>query len=113
MDGDKNTALFHAAFIALRLILRDSHSNQGTHQAAHSATHAKTSQSAHDRAGSDDRADTWDRERANARKKSQGSTHCTPNRYTSCSSFWRLCVLFSREVPRSLNVRHQDGNIVV
>src|SRR5260370_42468685 len=104
MDGDENTAFFHSAFVALGLILRTSHSDQGSHQPAHSATDAKTGQSAHDRASSDDRSDAWDRERANALKQSQGAPHYTSNRYTGCRSLWRLCVFFGRKVPRALNV---------
>src|SRR5580704_12408264 len=112
MHREQHAARLHAAFIALRFILRHSHADQSADESTHRPARAQTRQRAHDGTSRDERSDARDGQRADAGQQ----TECAAN-YASCGharggALRRLGVLLVGEIFRALVIRQQHRNVV-
>ena len=51
MNGQKNPAIFNAAFVSLGFVLRDSHADQSTRKPTYCPTDSRSSEGGHNRPG--------------------------------------------------------------
>ncbi len=98
MDGYQDASVVHATFVPLRLIIGDTHSNQGSNESSHCTANTQACQRSHNRAGSDQWADAWNRPCTQTCEQSQSTAHRTGAKDTSRRSLRRLGVLLTREL---------------
>src|SRR5205814_2224084 len=83
----QDAATFHAPFIALCLILRDAHANQGSRDAADRAPNSRSSQSSHDRTSRDERPESGNGERANSGQPAKSAAEQSSRTCSGRSTF--------------------------
>src|SRR4030095_17249732 len=83
VDGHEDSTVLHHSLVALRLELGNPHSHEGTGDPTHRATDACASESRHDGASRDERANAWNRQGADADEAAERATDHRPGSCTS------------------------------
>ncbi len=77
------------------------------------AARSNAGERCHDGAGSDERAESWNREGADAHQPSQTAAQHRAGASAGCCAFWSLGVLLVSKVPGPAVLWEQHGNIGV
>src|SRR5579862_4383480 len=92
MDREQNPSLFDSTFITLGFILRNTHTNQSSSNATHCTSNTHPGKSSHNRTCGNQRTNTRNGERADAREPPQASANYSSGGYTRSRAFGCLRV---------------------
>src|SRR5580658_3898657 len=98
MDREKNATFFDSSFVPLRLILGNTHTDQGPDQTTYRAAYSEAGQSTHDRACGNEWTNAGDRERTDSRQQAQSPTDHSARRYAGGCSLRRFGILLVGKV---------------
>ena len=113
MNGKQNAARLDVSFVALGLVLGDTHPDEGADQATDSAADPEAGESAHDRAGRDKRTDPRNRKRADSGQQAKSSADHSAGRNAGGGALRRFCILLMGKVFRPLVVLEENRNVVI
>src|SRR6185437_6400589 len=111
MDGQENSALLHAALIALGFVFGNAHTYKGSDEAADCTAGTNASEGGQNRTSRDERPKTWNRKRTNAHEPAERSANDRAGTRARSCAFRRFGVFLSEKILRAEILGKKDRNI--
>src|SRR5581483_11829844 len=104
---------FHSAFIALGLVFRNAHPDEGARYAADGSANTNPGQRGHEWTCRDERTNAWDRQSANSGQPTQTATNNGPGAGASRCAFRSLGIFLVRKILGSFVLGKQHGDVSI